>query len=183
MKKILITMFMLMACSTASAESLLKGKKALVLFSAEEQALVIGEIQFTPADGKTQYKINLDSDLFINEFLSMRPFQCIHQDNKMLCHLAYPYELQGYITENDLTDLEYDLLFLHKGKAEYGIDAWNGLYYQLEVMQDKLSGTLHEVDLNVLVAPPEEGVLRPITDDMLHNADPAQHMFSRIEIK
>jgi len=67
-----------------------------------------------------------------------------------------------------LTDLEYDLLFLHKTHQEYGIDAWNGLYFKLAVSGDGLTGELRETDLNVLQAPPEDGDLRPIDPNELY---------------
>ncbi len=125
----------------------------------------------------------MNDAVFSDEFLSMRPFKCIHQNEQMLCHLVYPYEKLGYITQQDLTDLEYDLLFLHKSASEYGINAWNGLYYRLQLDTSGLTGSLREVDLNILAAPPEQGDLRPITADMLYEADPAQHLFPYIRIQ
>lgn len=183
MKRILLTFIIFIFSSVIQAEGLLAGTKEIVLVSANNQPMVIGSILFTQQSEKIQYKIEFEEELFHNEFLSMRPFQCIHQDKKMLCHLVYPYDKQGYITESDLTDLEYDLLFLHKGAKDYGIDAWNGLYYKLEIDAGNIKGALHEVDLNVLVAPPEEGDLRPITQDMLYPAEPEQHLYPSIEIR
>ena len=76
----------------------------------------------------------------------------------------------------DLTDLEYDLLFLWKDSSEYGIDLWNGVYYQLEVSDDgRIRGLLHEMDMNILSAPPEDGNMRPIHDNDLEPGEAESH--------
>ncbi len=170
-------------CLTANAASILSGKRTITLLDANDQALVIGHIEFTRQDQKIIYKISLVDAVFSNEFLSMRPFKCISQSGQMVCHLIYPYKKLGYITEEDLTDLEYDLLFLHKSATEYGINAWNGLYYDLKLTDGELQGTLKEVDLNVLAAPPDKGDIRPVTEDMLHEVDSEHHLFPRLIIR
>lgn len=185
MKKINTILFVALCgvCSIANAVSVLSGEKTITLLSASNQALVIGKISFNQQGDRVTYTISLEDSVFSDEFLSMRPFKCISQANQMACNLVYPYKKLGYITENNLTDLEYDLLFLHKSATEYGINAWNGLYYDLELNDEGLVGTLKEVDLNVLASPPEEGDLRPITEDMLHEADPEHHLFPSVTIK
>lgn len=79
------------------------------------------------------------------------------------------------MTEQDLTDLEYDLLFLWKGATEYGINMWNGVYYQLTIDGDRLVGHLHEMDMDLLSAPPNAGDLRPLEDKDLHESDADSH--------
>jgi len=165
------------------ADTPLSGSKKITLLDSNNQALTIGNINFSDDNGRVSYKISLDGEVFRDEFLSMRPFQCIRLDEKMICHLSYPYPKQGYIAHDDLIDLEYDLLFLHKAPGEYGINAWNGLYYDLSITGNNITGTLNEVDLNVLAAPPEDGVLRPVTADMLHEADPERHLFPTLRIQ
>ena len=95
-------------------------------------------------------------------------FKCLPHTTQVVCYLAYPYENKRFITKDDVTDLEYDLLFLHKSPQEYGIDAWNGFYYDLEMTEMGFVGELRETDLNVLASPPEEP--RPIKDEDLHPA-------------
>ena len=60
------------------------------------------------------------------------------------------------------------MLFLHKTPQEYGINAWNGLYFKLAENDEGLVGELRETDLNVLQAPPEDGDLRPINPHELY---------------
>ena len=112
----------------------------------------------------------LDDSKFENKFLSMRPFDCLPHPQQVVCHLAYPYEIKHHITSDDLTDLEYDLLFIHKRPEEYGIDAWNGFYYEMKMTDSGFEGELRETDLNVLAAPPKDGNLRPIKRSELHEA-------------
>ena len=165
------------------ATELPEGDKVISFIDNDNNAIEIGRITFTHNNVKTTYEITLNENVFQKEFLNMRPFQCLHQPKQILCHLEYPYKKLGYITRDDLMDLEYDLLFLHKTPAEYGIDAWNGLFYLLTATENGIEGTLNEVDLRVLIAPPEDGTLRPVTRNMLYEADPSKHIFPKILIQ
>ena len=143
----------------------------------------IGTLELRPeVAGVQTYALNLDATGFVDKFLSMRPFRCLETATGWLCHLPYPYDKPSTIAADDLRNLEYDLMFVEKTPEEYGINAWNGRYFRLTSTQDGFSGTLHEVDLNVLAAPPEAGVIYPVTTDMLHPADPAAHHYTRVRI-
>jgi len=174
---------LLFVCSLVSATPILDGSKTITLTGKDNESVDIGFIHFHNENDRVTYEIEFEEGVFSDEFLSMRPFKCIHKSGQMICHLVYPYKKQGYIREQDLVDLEYDLLFLHKGVDEYGINPWNGLYYDLKAGEDGLVGILKEVDLNVLAAPPEAGVLRPVTEDMLYDSEPEKHLFPGLTIK
>lgn len=130
----------------------------------------IGRLHLQPEGGGYRFRVELDQARFEEQFLSMRPFKCLPHPEQVVCHLPYPYENRRFISAGNLTDLEYDLLFLHKTPGEYGIDAWNGLYYELRMSDGGFVGELRETDLNVLAAPPEPGDLRPIERSELHEA-------------
>ena len=132
------------------------------------------QIQDENAAEKT-FQLQLNDSVFTEHFLSMRPFRCLQGPAHMLCHLSYPYQNNRLLSKQHVRDLEYDLLFIRKDPKEFGIDAWNGLYYKLQWQQDRLKGTLHEVDLNILAVPPAAGDLYPIGDNDLTPADPASH--------
>lgn len=123
----------------------------------------IGSILFNSNDGETfGIKVEIEGDVFEDQFLSMRPFNCITDPKEWYCYLQYPYELDNTITSADLLDLEYQLLFILKSPSEFGIDAWNGLYFKLAFAQPQvLVGTALQGDLNVLQSPPEPNT-RPI---------------------
>ncbi|WP_415918868.1 hypothetical protein [Tateyamaria sp. SN6-1] len=128
------------------------------------------------------YTVEMAADPFADHFLSMRPFRCLEGPQKHWCHVPYPYEIARNIG-SDLTDLEYDFLFVWKGATDYGINLWNGVYYRLTPQNDQLVGVLHEVDMDALGVPPEAGNLRPITASDLHESDPDSHWLPRMVIE
>lgn len=148
----------------------LAGAYLLSLEDSEGRKLPLAQVQIRPQGADFSYQIDWHETQFENHFLSMRPFKCLPHAQRMICRLPYPYQLNRRISENDLTDLEYDLLFLHKAPGEYGINGWNGLYYKLHSGGGGLLGELQETDLNVLQAPPEDGDLRPIDPMEIHPA-------------
>ncbi len=123
----------------------------------------IGTVLFDSNDGKHfGIKVEIEGDAFTDQFLSMRPFDCITDETEWYCYLDYPYELANTVTADDLLDLEYQLLFILKSPKEFGIDAWNGLYFKLSLAQPQvIVGNALQGDLNVLQSPPEPGT-RPI---------------------
>ena len=52
---------------------------------------------------------------------------------------------------------------------------WNGVYYRLSPDGDRLVGALHEMDMDLLSAPPEAGVMRPLRDIDIEESDPDSH--------
>ena len=117
----------------------------------------IGKVDFSAnTSGSAEVVFDLDAGLFEDHFLSMRPFRCLTESSEWFCHLPYPYEISRSIDKDNLTDLEYQLLFIWKSPKTFGIDAWNGVYYQLTAQEDgQISGELLQGDLNVLANPPE----------------------------
>lgn len=132
-------------------------------------------------------EVVLHEQPFSDHFLSMRPFKCVTSaDGNQLCYLPYPYDIKRQISDADLTDLEYQLLFIRRSATDYGINPWFGIYFQLSADNDTLStitGTLHEVNLDLLASPPDAGNLRPLPDDEIHEADPGQHPWPRLVIR
>ena len=133
--------------------------------------------------GVFDYKIKWEVGQFEDHFLSMRPFKCLPGGEKLWCHAPYPYEIKRQLSEGDITDLEYDLIFVWKPKGEYGIDLWNGVYYQLEATDFGWDGTMHDYNLDVLGVPPEAGELRPVLEKDLHESSSEDHFLPFIEIR
>jgi hypothetical protein len=160
----------LMLLSTPVLAELPKGTKTITLTSATEQ-IVIGTVTFSGEGEERNVAVALKEALFKDHFLSMRPFKCL-EGKKHYCHLPYPYAWTGKVTATDLTDLEYALLFVQKAPTDYGINLWHGVYYKLALSVDgRISGSLHEVDMDTLASPPAAGELRPITPDLLSKAE------------
>ncbi len=167
-------------CGSASGEPSLPPEMVITLRGADGMTVEIGTLEAAPEDDGYRIRVILDNSKFEEQFLSMRPFKCLPHAAQVLCYLAYPYDNPRFVTKDDVTDLEYDLLFLHKTPQEYGIDAWNGLYYDLTMTDNGFEGELKETDLNVLAAPPDEP--RPIKDTDLYPAS-EKHWPRRITIQ
>ncbi len=172
------------AAPHAAWSAQLQGVKKVHLVSQSGEEVVIGTVEFAARDGQTGYSIKIDNPGFSEHFLSMRPFKCLEGAEQMVCHLPYPHALRRQVTAEDLTDLEYDLLFLHKSSGEYGINFWNGIYYDLVLGPDgTITGTLKETDMNELASPPVEEFGRLIGPANLSEADGATHRFPRLVIR
>ena len=134
---------------------------------ASEASLKVAEITVT--DGR--YSVAMEAVGFSDHFLSMRPFKCLDDPETLWCHVPYPYQIKRDVS-GDLTDLEYDFLFVWKPSGSYGIDLWNGIYYRLEDAGEGLIGHVQQIDMDVLSVPPAAGEMRPITPSDLHPGDP-----------
>lgn len=128
------------------------------------------------------YTLSMNAAPFTDHFLSMRPFKCLEGPGKHWCHVPYPYALDRNIS-SALTDLEYDLLFVWKGSAEYGIDMWNGLYYRLDEQDGNLVGTVHEMDMDLLSAPPDADQRHPLRAQDIVETDPDSHWLPKLVIE
>ena len=131
----------------------------VILIDQQGGELPIGVVEFsTGNDLATGVNVEITNTRFEDQFLSMRPFKCLTESSEWFCYLPYTYELKRTITPEDLTELEYQLLFIWKSPKTFGIDAWNGVYYKLTMQDDgTISGQLLQGDLNVLADPPEPG--------------------------
>ena len=175
----LATICALLTATGASADPL-SGDRIVYLAEADGTRHEVGKIAFG-ADGS--YDLQWQDTPFANHFLSMRPFKCMEGPAKHWCRVPYPYENRRTVGAKDLTDLEYDLLFVWKGSGEYGINMWNGVYYRLEPDGDRLIGALHEMDMDILSAPPDDGNLRPIRGGDLTASDPESHWLPYVIIE
>lgn len=146
--------------------------------------LPLGVVEFSATEtDATGFQVELDSEKFVDQFLSMRPFRCLTDPAEWFCHLPYPYELNNTITATDLTELEYQLLFIWKSSSSFGIDAWNGVYYSLAWQDDgSLLGTLLQGDLNILAHPPEP-LSHPIDLDEFIAEDARSRLYPSLIIR
>lgn len=157
---------------------------SITLKGNSDEAVNVATLSTTAAEtGGVDYKIEWNRSLFDDHFLSMRPFKCLPGNKKLWCHTPYPYEIKRHLSSDDFTDLEYDLVFVWKPEAEYGIDLWNGVYYQLESTDFGWKGVMHDYDLDNLSVPPPAGELRPILEKDLHEASVEDHFLPFIEIR
>lgn len=158
---------------------------SIFLLDASQLETKIGDVSFTSTgSGTTSVQLNIDTGgPFTEHFLSMRPFRCIEGATEWFCYLEYPYDLRSVITKDDLSDLEYQLLFIRKRPSEFGIDAWNGLYYKLELESDgTITGKLLEGDLNALQSPPAEKYAKPVDLNEFIPGDKTKRLYPTLKI-
>ncbi len=170
-----LALIQMLAAVSAQADPLLEGTKTIYLADVAGDRVAVADIAFSPEGAGASYTITMREDPFADHFLSMRPFKCLEGSEKHWCHVPYPYDIRRQVTADDLTDLEYDLLFIWKGATEYGINMWNGVYYQLEMAEGRIMGALSEMDMDTLSAPPDAGDLRPIRAQDIEESDPDSH--------
>jgi len=161
----------------------LEGTRTLFLVEPGGARHDIASIRFTPGETGSTYEIAWREDRFSEHFLSMRPFKCLEGPQKYWCRIAYPYPNRRTVSTEDLVDLEYDTLFIWKGATEYGINMWNGVYYRLRIEGDTIVGRIHEMDMDRLSAPPEEGNLRPVREMDLEPGEPDSHWLPTLVIE
>ncbi|MGI9357350.1 MAG: hypothetical protein ACR2PF_19615 [Rhizobiaceae bacterium] len=159
----------------AAAAAPLQGDKTIYLVDGAGAKSEVGKVSFAPTDSGAGYTIDWQDERFADHFLSMRPFRCLEGEVKYWCRVPFPYEINRTVSADDLTDLEYDTMFIWKGASEYGINMWNGVYYKLRIEDDRLVGRLHEMDMDKLSAPPEAGNLRPVREQDLEPGEPESH--------
>ena len=176
-----IAMFRMLAAAlaltavAAAAAPPLEGERTVYLTDRAGERTAVADLSFSPDGDGATYTITMREGPFTDHFLSMRPFKCLEGASKHWCHVPYPYEIRRRVTAEDLTDLEYDLLFIWKGAAEYGINMWNGVYYQLKMDGGRITGSISEMDMDKLAVPPDAGVLRPIRAQDVEEGDPDSH--------
>lgn len=184
MKRLSPVLFIIsMLTASSGLADPLAGEKTLSFLTPDGKSTAVGRVHFAPDGDASGYEILWDDTRFSNHFLSMRPFRCMEGPDKNWCHVPYPYENQRRVTHGDLTDLEYDLLFLWKNTNDYGINLWNGLYYKLAIDDGRIVGRLHEIDMNTLSAPPPAGDLRPVQQKDLHQAEAESHWLPVVVIE
>lgn len=174
----------LMLISNGLSAKPLPETMAVKLIPLQGEAVTVAQLQLKALDkGEYEYQFTMDKSLFSDHFLSMRPFKCLTAPQQMLCHLPYPYPKGNRISAQDMRNLEYDLLFIHRQSSDYGIDPWNGVYYQLALdeEQGKITGEVRAVDLDILASPPEAGVDYPIGADDLNETTPEANAFPQLE--
>lgn len=159
-------------------------EKTISLIDKEGNQHKVAKITFkSEADNKKSFAIDWDDSKFSEHFLSMRPFKCI-DGLQTFCRLEYPYKTRNRITDSDLQDLEYALLFLHKNQQEYGINFWNGVYYRLKKdANGVITGSVWETDMNELASPPAKEYGRPIGGADLVEGVEGKHRFPKIIIQ
>ena len=176
----------LVCCSSQSWGSGfdLEGTKQVFAVTRDGTPLAIGHVQFTRIDAEvTQFKLKLESPLLVDHFLSMKEFKCLDAETEVTCHVPYPYENPQTITAGNLIWLEHSLLFLFKKPRDFGAKLWNGSYYQLEVVGQRLMGKPQAIDLNHISAPSNTPSIAPFAPSLRVDAEPGARWIDHLLIE
>ena len=168
---------------SAPARADLSGEKSVYLVTKSGEETKVATLNFSKNATGSSYKLEYDYSKFEEHagFGSSDLGRLL--DPQMLCHLAYPYKSRHAISKDDLQDLEYDFLYIHKAPGEYGINFWNGIYYKISQKPDgTFEGILMETDMDVLASPPED-YTRPITHGALNENEDGKHFYPKMLIK
>lgn len=151
---------MLWTCLAGSAYAAdLSGHKIVSLVSNTGDRVEIADVELRPRYGGYGFEVSFRRSAFEEIYMQENNFLCLPDPRRVVCHFPYPPgdytpdDSSGFVTEMDLRELEYALLFAHKRPApdEFDINAFNGLYYRLAVVGKHLEGTVFGVDFNRLV--------------------------------
>jgi len=147
----------------------------------EDAAGTRTQIATLDIDDTGKYAVSMEG-AFGDFFLSMRPFKCLEGPGKNWCHVPYPYPLARDLSDNP-TDLSYDFLFVWKNTNDYGINMWNGVYYDIAEVDGTYVGTLHEMDMDLLSSPPPADLTHPLRAQDIHASDPDSHWLPTLIIE
>ena len=158
------------------------GERTVTLESPSGEQVIIGTISIQPDGDKFAFDFTLNESVMGDHFLSMRPFKCLDGET-MYCHLGYPYDKKSEFGAAHFTDLEYEFLFIVRSPNDYGIDPYHGRYFVLKEQDGALVGEVRAVDLDILAAPPEDGIVYPITEAELDSIALETERFPNIRIQ
>ncbi|MDX1458709.1 MAG: hypothetical protein R3276_14055 [Marinobacter sp.] len=173
----------LLAWQSVSAQEVPSGTRTIYLLTSSGEEQPVGTVEFEPgADGKTQYRIDMDMQRFKDFFLSMKEMKCLEGPD-IWCFIPYPYDHPRTVTADDLRWLEHDLLFMYKRPDEYGANLWNGIYYDMSVDGSVIRGKAGAVDLNQLAAPPDDLTVPPYGEYDVGELEVSQRWLPVVEIR
>lgn len=158
------------------------GSKKVALIENNGTEVVIGTIHFSQKKQIISYKLDLNHKTFVDYFLSMKEMKCL-EGPELWCHLAYPYKNPHILESDDFRWLSHDLLFMHKKKADFGANFYNGIYYQFSFVNNMIVGHAMAIDLNILAAPPEDLTTPPVGEYDIEEMELSTRWLPRIEIK
>jgi hypothetical protein len=180
MSNVFVALALIAATASGAAQDL-SGRKVVSLGNAAGEQVTIGHVEFTPTSpGRYRFNFVLDESRFGEFFLAMRPFKCLTGPSQRLCH--FPYGEENEVSLDDLTALEYRLMFLRTKPNAVHVDPRQGAYYRLTRSGNGLAGALFEVDMDPIITPQGDR-RRPIRAKHLEPVDPATQWLPLLKIE
>jgi len=179
-RRSLFALLLFASLSGVAAAADLTGTRTVTLHGHHGEKIVLGQILFTPDADGYRFEFKPNRAVFEERFLAMRPFPCLDGETVSLCQ--FPFASPRRITGTDLTDLEYQFMFLQKPRASVSLDPFNGVYYEMTLKDGRIEGQLKEVDMTPITAP-EGQQARPIRHEDLVMVDTDGKWLPRMTIE
>lgn len=182
MKAILVVLLYFAASLAHGFE--LNGTHDLVLSNGRGERVVIGKVSFKPLpEGRAEFLLTM-SETLEEYFLAMRPFRCLTGPRQRLCHFPVSRE-PAVISRDDLAPLEYALMFMRTAPGSLHVNAFDGVFYRLQIAENSITGRLYELDMDPFVTPdsvPVERRKRPVRAEDLTLGDANGHWLPFLSI-
>lgn len=183
MNRVLVTLGLSALATSLSgslaADPLENGQRRIYLVDKLGEQIDIGSLNIT--NSGAAYSLHVDHAKFADYFLSMKEMKCL-EGPELWCHIPYPYEHPAALSSDNLSWLSHDLLFMFKSPGEFGANFWNGIYYNLQVVDGVITGEAQAVDLNHLASPPDDLNIPPYGEYDRDDLDLTARWLPRIEI-
>lgn len=163
-----------------TAAALDNGERRIYLVDKLGEQIDIGSLNII--NSVAEYELHVDHAKFADYFLSMKEMKCL-EGPELWCHIPYPYKHPARLSSDDLSWLSHDLLFMFKSPGEFGANFWNGIYYNLELVDGVITGEAQAVDLNHLASPPDDLSIPPYGEYDRDELDLTARWLPRIEIR
>lgn len=143
----------------------LAGHKTVSLVTQAGEKVVIGQVDLSPKkEGGYAFNLTFKRDAFRETYMQETYFLCLPDTRREICHFPFPPgdyapdDSSGTFTAGDLKALEHALLFTYKRPAPADVDIalFNGMYYRLTIVGDRIEGTVFGVDFNHLILADEK---------------------------
>jgi hypothetical protein len=185
-----LSLIVLSALSLSGHAADLAGHKTVSLVTQAGDKVVIGHVDLSPKNGGYEFNLAFKKEAFRETYMQETYFLCLPDARREICHFPFPPgdyapdDSSGFFTASDLKGLEHALLFTHKRPAPADVDVtlFNGMYYRLTVVGNRIEGTVFGVDFNRLVVTDEKEKY-PLKPDDLDSVDLRAERFPHLVIE
>ena len=176
------------ALASAAQAASLAGQHTMCLVAPSGEKTIIGHVQLTPKDTGYAYEVTYNKAAFKERYMEETNFLCLPGKKGDICQFPYPpgeyspNDSSGFFKNDDLRPLEYAMLFAERRGNDVDINPFNGIYYRLHVVQDRLEGTLFAADFRRLIDAGHD-VKYPLDDSALDTVNLKDQRYPKIVIE
>lgn len=113
-----------------------------MVYICDGQVIILGMVSFKFQGEYVIFMLYFDYVWFKDFFLLMKEFKCLESVEEIQCYVFYFYFNLVIVICIDLCWFEYFLFFFYKVFCDFGVCLWNGLYYQMQIIDKGIVGML-----------------------------------------